>query len=70
MNGTCLVVWYVFTQEVQQFARYSLVAMALDTILSIGCLLNLRAILRLEQHADALSLVVAERSDMVPMVSI
>lgn len=67
LDGSCAEWWYIRTPAVQSYAGYSLVTMALDTVLTVGSTLNLRAILRLEQHADALMQVQTERSG-VPLI--
>jgi len=55
---------------VQDFALYSLVSMTLDTVLTGPCgLLNLRAILRLEQNWEAFAKVDNERSG-VPLMGV
>ena len=62
--------WYIRTQPVQDFALYSLVSMTLDTVLTGPCgLLNLRAILRLEQNWEAFAKVDNERSG-VPLMGV
>ena len=66
-DGRCQTYWYIRTKAVQNFATASLVTMALDTLLTVFSMLNLRAVLRLEQHADALAQVLREKSD-VPLM--
>jgi len=63
-NGAlCAEYWYVYTKAVQNFATFSLMTMMLDTVLTCASTLNLRAVLRLEQHSDALKRVEQEQSD-------
>jgi len=50
-GDACAEWWYIRTPQTQSFARYALATMAIDTALTVGSTLNLRAILRLEQHA-------------------
>jgi hypothetical protein len=45
----CETYWYIRNQAVHDFATASLVTMTLDTILTMGSLSALKAILRLEQ---------------------
>ena len=60
--------WYIRTQVVQEFAFYSLISMTIDSVLTGPCgLLNLRAILRLEQNWEAFVQVDSERSG-VPLM--
>ena len=60
--------WYIRTQAVQDFALYSLVSMTIDSVVTGPCgLLNLRAILRLEQNWEAFVKVDSERSG-VPLM--
>eukprot|EP01052_Picozoa_sp_SAG31_P025143 SAG31_NODE_2188_length_6235_cov_4.819100_4_plen_91_part_00 len=51
------------------FATYSLGSMTADTILTIFSTLNIRAVLKLEQNADALAQVDKERS-AIPLMSV
>ena len=68
-DGSCAEYWYIRTKPVHDYAAASLVTMTLDTLLTLPSMFTLRAILKLEQNAEALIQVSKERSGLPLMGS-